>query len=74
MLISIYLQIVVISALCAEYTMGMEIFFAPPDGPPRWRAIGLEIISAHLVELLGDMGQVEACFSLFEDSVNLDAR
>jgi hypothetical protein len=29
---------------------------------------------AHLMELLGDMGQVEACFDTFGDSVNLDAR
>jgi hypothetical protein len=29
---------------------------------------------AHLIELLGDVGQVEARFSPFGDSVSLDAR
>ena len=29
---------------------------------------------AHPVELIGDVGQVEACFSQFEESVSLDAR
>jgi hypothetical protein len=29
---------------------------------------------AHLMELLGDMGQVKAYFSPFGDSVNLSAR
>jgi hypothetical protein len=29
---------------------------------------------AHLMELLGDMGHVEACFSSFGDNVNLIAR
>jgi hypothetical protein len=29
---------------------------------------------AHLMELLGDMGQVEARFDTFGDSVNLNAR
>jgi hypothetical protein len=38
------------------------------------RAIGSEIILAHSMELLGDVGQVEAHFILFEDSVNLNAR
>jgi hypothetical protein len=28
----------------------------------------------HLMELLGDMGQVEARFVLFRDSVNLGAK
>jgi hypothetical protein len=28
----------------------------------------------HPIELLGDMGQVKARFSPFEDSVNLDVR
>jgi hypothetical protein len=28
----------------------------------------------HPMELLGDVGQMEACFSLFGDNVNLDAR
>jgi hypothetical protein len=29
---------------------------------------------AHPMELLGDIGEIEARFSLFRDSVNLDAR
>jgi hypothetical protein len=29
---------------------------------------------AYPIELLGDVGQVEACFGLFGDSVNLCAR
>jgi hypothetical protein len=29
---------------------------------------------AHLMEPLGDLGQIEACFDLFGHSVNLDAR
>jgi hypothetical protein len=29
---------------------------------------------AHLIELLDDVGQVEACFYLFGDSVSLGAR
>jgi hypothetical protein len=36
------------------------------------RTIGSEIVFG--VEHLGDMGQVEARFGLFEDSVNLRAR
>jgi hypothetical protein len=38
------------------------------------RTIGSEIILTHLMVLLGDVGQVEARFSIFRDSVNLDAR
>jgi hypothetical protein len=38
------------------------------------RTIGSEIILTHLMVLVGDVGQVEACFSLFRDSVNLGAR
>jgi hypothetical protein len=34
----------------------------------------MEIILAHPMELLGDIGQVEACFGPFGDSVNLGAR
>jgi hypothetical protein len=29
---------------------------------------------AHPMELLGDLGQIEACFGSFGDSANLDAR
>jgi hypothetical protein len=41
---SVYLEMVLISMLdwsmiCAESTMGMEIFLAPPGGPPRWRGL-----------------------------------
>jgi hypothetical protein len=38
------------------------------------RIIGLEIILAHPIELLGDVGHVESCFDPFEDSVIADAR
>jgi hypothetical protein len=34
----------------------------------------LKSFQAHLMELLGDVGQVEARFGTFGDSVNLDAR
>jgi hypothetical protein len=37
-------------------------------------AIGLEIILGAPNRTSGDMGQVEARFDLFGDSVNLDAR
>jgi hypothetical protein len=36
--------------------------------------IGSKIILMHLMLLLGDEAQVEACFGLFGYSVNLDAR
>jgi hypothetical protein len=36
--------------------------------------IGSEIILTHLMVLVGDVGQVEARFGLFGDSVNLGAR
>jgi hypothetical protein len=38
------------------------------------RPIGLEIILAHPMVLLGDVAQEEARFSPFRDSVNLDTR
>ena len=38
------------------------------------RAIVSEVMWAHPMELLGYMGQVEAHFSPFGDSVDLDAR
>jgi hypothetical protein len=38
------------------------------------REVGLEIILGAPMELLGDVGHVEACFCLFGDCVNLDAR
>jgi hypothetical protein len=36
--------------------------------------IAQKLFWAHPMELLGDKGQLEACFGLFEDSVNLSAR
>ena len=36
--------------------------------------IGSEMTMVHLMVLLGDVGEVEACVSLFGDSVNLEAR
>ena len=38
------------------------------------RTIGLDIVFNALMVLLGDEAQVEAPFSLFGDSANLDAR
>jgi len=38
------------------------------------RTIGSEISLVHLMVLVGDVGEVEARFSPFGDSVNLDAR
>ena len=35
---------------------------------------GLEIISEHTMELLGDEAQVESRFGLFGDSANVDSR
>ena len=36
--------------------------------------IGSETILDALMELLGDEAQVQACFGMFRDSTNLDAR
>ena len=38
------------------------------------RTIGSETFWTHLMVLLGDVGEVEARFNLFGDSVNLDKR
>ena len=38
------------------------------------RAIGLENILAHPMELLGDMGLVESCFGPYGGSVSVGAR
>ena len=38
------------------------------------RAIGLEIIWTHLMELLGDMGHMESHFVPFGDNVSIGAR
>ena len=35
---------------------------------------GLEIISEHTMELLGDEAQVESCFGPFGDSISMSAR
>jgi hypothetical protein len=35
---------------------------------------GMEMFSAHLMVLLGDIGQVEARFGPFGDNINLEAR
>jgi hypothetical protein len=35
---------------------------------------GAGIVLDVQMELLGDLGHVESCFGLFEDSANLDAR
>jgi hypothetical protein len=35
---------------------------------------GREIFLAHPMVLLGDIGQAEACFGPFGDSINLEAR
>jgi hypothetical protein len=40
-----------------------------PNVPQAWKSFW-----AHLMELLDDMGQVEARFGTFGDSVNLGAR
>jgi hypothetical protein len=36
--------------------------------------MGVEIFSAYPMELLDDIGQIEARFGLFRDNVTLDAR
>ena len=38
------------------------------------RTIGSKTFLTHRMELLGDMGHVECCFSLFGDSVSVGAR
>jgi hypothetical protein len=37
------------------------------------RTIGLKIVWTHPMELLGDVGHVDSCFFLFEDSVSVGA-
>jgi hypothetical protein len=76
-LVSVRLEIVLVSVQdrCTVYTKrtrGSEIVLDKPDGTPRWRGSGT-ILDAPKV-LLGDEAQVEARFSLFGDSANLDAR
>jgi hypothetical protein len=44
------------------------VWFAP-NVPWAWKSF-----QSHLMVLLGDIGQVEARFGLFEDSVHLGAR
>jgi hypothetical protein len=36
--------------------------------------MGMEILLAHLMDSLSDVGQIEAYFGLFGDSVNLNTR
>ena len=60
-LISVCLEIVLISTK-DRFTICAE------------RGIGFEISWMNLIVLLGDVGNVEAHFSPFGDSVNLDAR
>jgi hypothetical protein len=38
------------------------------------RNVSSEIIWMHLIELLGDVGHVDSCFSPFGDSVSFGAR
>ena len=38
------------------------------------RTTGSEMVLAHPMELLGDVGHVESCFDLFGDSVSVGAR
>jgi hypothetical protein len=40
-----------------------------PNVPCAWKYFW-----PHPMELLGDIGQIEACFDLFGDNVNLDPR
>jgi hypothetical protein len=47
--------------------------------PDRWTvcaecSTGMEIFLDNPIDLLGDVGQMEACFGLFEDSINLDTK
>ena len=60
-LVSVHLEIVLVS-MQDRSTVCVE------------RTIGSEISLVHLMVLLDDVGEVEARFSLFQDSVNLDAR
>jgi hypothetical protein len=38
------------------------------------RAIGSKIVLSHPMDLVGDLGQVEALFSLLGEDVNLDTK
>ena len=60
-LISVHLEIVLV------LTQDMSTLCAE-------RTIGSEISLVHLMVLLADVGEVEARFGPFRDSVNLDAR
>jgi hypothetical protein len=46
----------------------MGVQFAP-NVPRAWKSF-----QAHPMALLGDIGQMEAYFSLFRDNINLDTR
>jgi hypothetical protein len=76
-LVLVHLETVLLSVqdrctVYAKRTRGSEIVLDKPDGTPRWQGVGT-ILDAPKV-LLGDKAQVEARFSLFGDSANLDAR
>jgi hypothetical protein len=68
--------------VCAEYITGMEMALGTPNGTPRQVrcmvctecTIGSKIIMDAPYVLLGDVGQVEARFGPFGDSVSLGAR
>ena len=53
--------------LCSSHRK-ITAWFAPKV-PQEWKSFW-----AHPMVLLGDVGQVEACFGPLGDSVNLDAR
>jgi hypothetical protein len=59
-LVSVPLKIVLISA--------QDRCRFAPDVPRAWKSFW-----SHPMELLGDVGQMEARFSLFGDNVNQDA-
>ena len=61
MLVLVYLEIVLVSTQ-GRSTVCVE------------RTRGSEISLVHLMVLLGDVGEVEARFSPFRDSVNLNIR
>jgi hypothetical protein len=60
-LVSVHLEIVLVLAQ-DQCTICANV-------PQAWKSF-----QAHLMVLLGDVGQVEARFSLFGDSINLKAR
>jgi hypothetical protein len=70
-LVLVHLETVLVSAqdrctVCSECTIGLEIIFFLNTA---WKSFWM-----HLMELLGDVGQVDAHFGLFGDSVNLGTK